>query len=124
MFDENLQPPSFPGGEQALLHFLAQNIQYPTLARENGIQGIVALTFIVEIDGSISTVNILRDIGGGCGLESARVVEAMPNWKPGIYDGFPVRVRFTLPVRFKLEDSVPKKEKKKRFKDRGALIGN
>ena len=102
MFDIQ-KPPSFPGGEKELLKFLAQNIKYPPLARENNIQGNVALTFVVNKNGSVSDVTVLRDIGGGCGKEAVRVVNSMPRWNPGEANGNPVKVRFTLPVRFKLE---------------------
>jgi protein TonB len=102
MFDIQ-KPPSFPGGEAELLKYLAQNIKYPPLARENNIQGVVALTFVVNRDGSVSDVNVLKDIGGGCGKEAIRVVGEMPKWLPGEANGNPVKVRFTLPVRFKLE---------------------
>ena len=102
MFDIQ-KPPSFPGGEKELLRFLAENIKYPPLARENNIQGNVALTFVVNKNGSVSDVTILRDIGGGCGKEAVRVVNSMPRWNPGEANGNPVKVRFTLPVRFKLE---------------------
>ncbi|MEO6039903.1 MAG: TonB family protein [Saprospiraceae bacterium] len=102
MFDIQ-KPPSFPGGEKELLKFLAENIKYPPLARENNIQGNVALTFVVNKNGSVSDVTILRDIGGGCGKEAVRVVNSMPKWLPGQANGNPVKVRFTLPVRFKLE---------------------
>ncbi len=97
------KPPTFPGGEKELLKFLAKNIQYPPLARENNIQGNVALTFVVTKDGEVSEVVLLRDIGGGCGQEALRIMNSMPCWKPGEINGHPVKVRFTLPVRFRLE---------------------
>ncbi len=102
MFDIQ-KPPSFPGGEGELLKYLAENIKYPPLARENNIQGVVALTFVIAKDGSVRDVNIVKDIGGGCGKEAVRVVQTMPKWLPGEANGNPVKVRFTLPVRFKLE---------------------
>ncbi len=97
------KPPTFPGGEKELLKFLAENIQYPALARENNIQGNVALTFVVNKDGQVSDITVLRDIGGGCGKEALRVMNSMPRWSPGEANGHPVKVRFTLPVRFRLE---------------------
>ncbi|MCB9316290.1 MAG: energy transducer TonB [Lewinellaceae bacterium] len=102
MFDIH-KPPSFPGGEAELLKYLAENIKYPPLARENNIQGVVALTFVVDKDGRVREVNVLKDIGGSCGKEALRVVETMPRWLPGEANGHPVKVRFTLPVRFRLE---------------------
>ncbi|HNL39860.1 MAG TPA: energy transducer TonB, partial [Saprospiraceae bacterium] len=102
MFDIQ-KAPSFVGGEAELLKYLNQNIKYPPLARENNIQGVVALTFVVNKDGSVSDVKVVKDIGGGCGKEAVRVVENMPRWVPGEANGHPVKVRFTLPVRFRLE---------------------
>jgi protein TonB len=102
MFDIQ-KPPSFPGGEKELLKFLQKNIEYPSLAKENNIQGTVPLTFVVNKDGSVSDVQIMRDIGGGCGKEAVRVVKSMPKWTPGEANGHAVKVRFTLPVKFKLE---------------------
>ena len=95
--------PAFPGGEQELRKYLTENTQYPLLARENKIQGNVALTFVIDEVGQISDVTILRDIGGGCSKEAVRIVNSMPCWNPGEANGNPVKVRFTLPVRFKLE---------------------
>lgn len=97
------KPPTFPGGERELLKYLAENIKYPALARENNIQGTVALQFVIGKDGSVSNVEVLKDPGGGCGKEAIRVVQSMPNWSPGEANGHAVKVRFTLPVRFKLE---------------------
>jgi protein TonB len=102
MFDIQ-KPPSFPGGEAELLRFLSKNIEYPALAKENNIQGVVALTFVVGRDGSVNDVQIVKDIGGGCGKEAVRVVKSMPKWSPGEANGNPVKVRFTLPVRFRLD---------------------
>ncbi|MBK9335210.1 MAG: TonB family protein [Lewinellaceae bacterium] len=102
MFDIQ-KPPSFPGGETELLRYLAENIKYPPLARENNIQGSVVLSFVIGKKGEVTDVSIIKDIGGGCGKEAVRVVQAMPKWSPGEAAGNPVKVRFTLPVRFKLE---------------------
>ncbi|MFN0016020.1 MAG: energy transducer TonB [Saprospiraceae bacterium] len=102
MFDIQ-KPPSFPGGDGELIKYLSQNIKYPPLARENNIQGSVVLTFVVAKDGSVRDVNIVKDIGGGCGKEAIRVVQTMPKWIPGEANGNAVKVRFTLPVRFRLE---------------------
>lgn len=102
MFDIDV-PPSFPGGDSELLKFLAEHIYYPDLARENNIQGIVTVGFIVETCGHISNVSIVKDIGAGCGLVAKYAVLEMPKWTPGQAGGRAVKVRFTLPVRFKLE---------------------
>jgi periplasmic protein TonB len=95
--------PSFPGGDSELMKYLAENIKYPAIAKENNIQGTVALSFVVEKNGSLSNIKILKDPGGGCGKEAQRVLESMPRWTPGEANGNPVRVKFTLPVRFRLE---------------------
>ena len=97
------KPPAFPGGEKDLLKYLAENIKYPPIARETNIQGTVALTFVIGKDGKVSDIRIVREIGGGCGKEALRVVQSMPNWIPGENNGHPVKVRFTLPVKFRLE---------------------
>jgi len=102
MFDIQ-KPPSFPGGEAELMKFLNKNIEYPALAKENNIQGVAVLTFVVNKDGSVSDVAIVKEIGGGCGKEAVRVVKMMPKWSAGEANGHPVKVRFTLPVRFRLD---------------------
>lgn len=94
--------PEFPGGMEALYKYLAQNIKYPQLARDNNITGKVYVTFVVEKDGSIANPKVLRDIGGGCGAEAIRVVKSMPKWTPGKQRGKAVRVQFNLPVNFNL----------------------
>ena len=86
-----------------LLQFLGQNLHYPSIARENGIQGTVVIRFVVERDGSISNTEVVRDIGGGCGAEALRVVKSMPVWLPGKQQGRAVRVQFNLPVNFRLD---------------------
>ena len=95
--------PEFPGGMDALYKYLAQNIKYPQLARDNGITGKVYVQFVVEKDGSIANPKVLRDIGGGCGQEAIRVVKSMPKWTPGKQRGKAVRVQFNLPVNFSLK---------------------
>lgn len=95
--------PSFPGGDAARMKYLGKNIEYPQLARESGIQGTVFVTFVVEKDGHVTDVRILRGIGGGCDEEAVRVVKNMPNWSPGKQRGKPVRVQFNMPIRFALQ---------------------
>jgi len=94
--------PSFPGGEAERNKFLAENIVYPQQAVENGIQGTVYVSFIVNSDGKIEDVKILRGIGSGCDEEALRVLKMMPPWHPGKQNGRTVRVRYTMPVSFKL----------------------
>lgn len=96
-------PPSFPGGDEARIRFLSENIRYPQMARESGIQGTVFVTFVVERDGSVTDVRILRGIGGGCDEEAIRVIKAMPKWNAGKQRGRPVRVQFNMPIRFTLQ---------------------
>jgi periplasmic protein TonB len=95
--------PLFPGGETALYKFLAENIKYPQMAKESGIQGRVFVTFVVERDGSVTDVRVLRGIGGGCDEEAIRVVKNMPKWAPGKQRGKSVRVQYNLPVKFTLQ---------------------
>jgi protein TonB len=96
-------PPSFPGGDEARIRFLSENIRYPQMARESGIQGTVFVTFVVERDGSVTDVRVLRGIGGGCDEEAIRVIRAMPRWNAGKQRGRPVRVQFNMPIRFTLQ---------------------
>ncbi|MGC8864548.1 MAG: energy transducer TonB [Bacteroidales bacterium] len=95
--------PEFPGGEEARIQFLRDNIKYPQIARESGIQGVVYVTFVVEPDGRVTGVRVLRGIGGGCDEEAVRVVKAMPRWIPGKQRGKPVRVQFNMPIKFTLQ---------------------
>lgn len=97
------QMPQFPDGDAALLKWLATNIKYPNIAKENGIQGRVIAEFVVSKTGDISNVKIVRGIGGGCDEEAIRVIKEMPRWKPGKNNGREVPVTFTLPISFKLQ---------------------
>ncbi len=94
--------PQFPGGESALMKYLNDNIRYPVIAQENGIQGRVICQFVVERDGSISDVQVVRGQDPSLDREAVRVIQGMPRWKPGKQRGVPVRVRYTLPVLFRL----------------------
>ena len=95
--------PVFPGGDMERLRYLAANIQYPIQATENGIQGTVYFQFIVDSKGNITDVKILRGIGGGCDEEALRVINMMPQWKPGRQNGRTVRVIYNMPVVFKIQ---------------------
>ena len=103
------QMPGFPGGDKARIKFLIENLKYPEEARKKGIQGRVYVSFVVEKDGSISNIELLRGIGGGCDEEGMRVVSIMPDYEPGLQRGKPVRVRFTLPIKFTLDNKDIKK---------------
>ncbi len=116
--------PRFPGCEQKaigrnelkkcaqeeMIRFMAENIKYPKIAKENGVEGTVVIQFVVGKNGEIRKAQILRDIGGGCGREALRVVKTMPLWIPGKQRGRPVDVRYTLPVAFKLPKEKINKE--------------
>ena len=96
--------------EDKMLDFIYTNIEYPKVAKDNGIEGRIILQFVVNRDGSISDTRVVRDIAGGCGNEAARVVNSMPTWIPGKQRGKPVRVQYTLPVTFKLDKVVEEEE--------------
>ncbi len=95
--------PSFPGGEEALYEFLSKNVQYPEAAREKAITGQVLVSFIVEKDGAISNIKIMRNLEEGCGEEVVRVIQTMPRWNPAKQRGKPVRCQFNIPVDFSLD---------------------
>jgi protein TonB len=95
--------PEFPGGAAAMNNFIVSNLRYPLLAQENGIQGRVYCQFVVNTDGSITDVNIVRGVEASLHAESVRLVKSMPKWTPGREGGKAVRCRFNLPIRFKLQ---------------------
>jgi len=97
------QQPEFPGGEAALMQFIKKNLKYPAFAAENGIQGRVTLSFTVEKDGSIANIEVMRSPAEELSKEAIRVVSSMPKWKPGKQRGKPVRVKYVLPVTFRLQ---------------------
>ena len=97
------EQPGYPGGDEARIKYLQDNIKYPDEAKELGVQGKVFVTFVVEVDGSITDVRVLRGIGAGCDEEAIRVVRGMPKWVPGKQRGVPVRVQFNLPIKFTLQ---------------------
>ena len=108
--------PKFPGceneGDEAakkacaqkkMLEFIYGNIKYPSIARENGVEGTVVVRFVIDKTGAITAPEIVRDIGAGCGAEALRIVQMMPKWNAGKQRGRPVKVQFNLPVKFKLQ---------------------
>jgi protein TonB len=96
--------PEFPGGQQALFKYLGENVKYPVIAQENGIQGRVICQFVVNKDGSIVDVVVVRSSGEpSLDKEALRVINSMPKWKPGKQRGKPVRVKYTVPVNFRLQ---------------------
>ena len=102
VFDVVEQMPSFPGGQAALMQYLASNIKYPVVA-ENGVQGRVIVQFVVGKDGSISQVKVVKSVDPSLDKEAARVVSSMPKWVPGKQNGQAVNVKYTVPVTFKLQ---------------------
>ena len=103
VFDVVEQMPSYPGGMGALMQYLSSNIKYPAIAEENGIQGRVICTFVVERDGSITDVRIAKSVDPSLDKEAMRVVSKMPRWIPGKQNGSAVRVKYTVPVTFRLQ---------------------
>lgn len=92
----------FPGGMDSMYAYIVKNLKYPEAAKEKGIEGRVYVQFVIEKDGSISNVKILRGIGGGCEEAAVEMIKNMPKWKPGKQRGKPVRCQFNLPINFEL----------------------
>ena len=103
VFDVVEQMPSFPGGPSALMKYLSENVKYPVVAQENGVQGRVVVSFVVEKDGHITDVKVVRSVDPSLDKEAARVVKSMPSWIPGKQNGSAVRVKYNVPVSFKLQ---------------------
>ena len=100
MADENLRESC---AQRALVEFIYRNLKYPALAKENRVVGTVVVTFVVETDGTLSDIRVVRDIGSGCGEEAARVVELSDGqWVPGVQRGRLVRVQYNLPVKYSM----------------------
>ena len=106
------QMPQYTGGEEAMMKYVAENIKYPQEAKDKNISGRVFIGFVIEKDGSVSNVKVVRGIGGGCDEEAVRVIKEMPKWKPGMQKGKPVRVNYMMPIFFKLDDGQPAKSTK------------
>ncbi|GAA0879534.1 energy transducer TonB [Algoriphagus jejuensis] len=102
IFDVVETQPNPPGGMSGWNQYLSKNLKYPTQARRMGIEGTVIVVFVINTDGSIQDVEVLRGIGGGCDEEAVKVVQEAPKWEPGKQRGRPVRTRMRLPIRFKL----------------------
>ncbi len=96
--------PEFPGGQQAMMRYIGENIKYPVIAQENGIQGRVICQFVIEKDGKVADIQVVRSSGeSSLDKEAIRVINSMPRWKPGKQRGKAVRVRYTIPVNFRLQ---------------------
>jgi TonB family protein len=107
-FDNVEEMPQFPGGMQALMEFLSKNIRYPKEAFEANKQGRVIANFVIEKDGSISEAKVVKSVDPALDEEAVRVINAMPNWMPGRQSGKAVRVKYTVPINFRLDGSKPK----------------
>ena len=95
--------PSFPGGQGAMFEFIANNIQYPIVAEENGVQGRVLVSFVIKKDGSLSNVRVVKSVDPALDKEAVRLIKSMPKWSPGKEKGRFVNVKFTVPVTFRLQ---------------------
>ena len=97
------QMPQFVGGDASLMKYLSENVKYPVEAQKNGVQGRIVISFIVEKDGAVSNVKIARSVDDLLDKEACRVVKQMPKWTPGMQNGKPVRVKYNVPVSFRLK---------------------
>ncbi len=103
VFDVVEQMPSFPGGQSALMEYLSKNVKYPVVAQENGVQGRVVVSFVVERDGSVTDVTVVKSVDPSLDREAQRVISSMPKWIPGKQNGQAVRVKYNVPVSFRLQ---------------------
>jgi protein TonB len=101
-FDVVEKMPEFPGGAAVMMKFIAENVKYPEEAYSKGIEGRVLVQFIIEKDGSVTNVKVIKKVNDAIDAEAVRVVKAMPKWKPGKQNGREVRVKYTIPVSFRL----------------------
>ena len=102
VFDVVEQMPEYPGGMQALFEYLSQNLKYPEDAKQQKVEGRVIAIFVVETDGSISNVEVVKPVFPSLDAEAVRVLSGMPKWKPGMQSGKVVRVKYTVPINFSL----------------------
>lgn len=106
VFDVVEVMPQYPGGIPQMMKFIVSNIKYPKDAIKKGMQGAVVVQFVVEPDGSVSNVHVVRSVFPSLDTEAVRMVKAMPKWSPGMQNGKPVRVRFNVPIRFSLNGNA------------------
>lgn len=106
VFDVVEVMPQYPGGIPQMMKFISSNIKYPKDAIKKGMQGAVVVQFVVEPDGSVSNVHVVRSVFPSLDTEAVRMVKAMPKWSPGMQNGKPVRVRFNVPIRFSLNGNA------------------
>jgi periplasmic protein TonB len=100
VFNEVEQMPVFPGGEGAMMKFIKENLKYPVLAQEKGVQGTAIINFVIGKDGKISRIKVMRSVGSGCDEEAIRVLEKMPAWTPGKQGGRTVAVSYMVPFKY------------------------
>jgi len=103
--------PEYPGGMNSLMEFLGEEIKYPKSAKDQKIEGTVFVTFVIDKSGEVRDAKVMKGLGEGCDEESLRVVNAMPDWKPGSINGEDVNVQLNLPIRFQLDDDKDLKKK-------------
>ena len=95
--------PEYPGGVSAMMSFIGKNLVYPEVSQENGIQGRVVVQFVINVDGTVSDIKVVKSVDPYLDKEAIRVVGSMPKWKPGTQEGKPVRVKYTVPINFRLQ---------------------
>lgn len=105
--------PEYPGGTEAMLKYISENLHYPQYAKEHNIEGKVFVNFIVDETGKVTKVKVVKNVEPSLDAEAVRVIESLPLWKPGFHKGKPVRVQFTIPINFELYNEEISKEKKK-----------
>lgn len=113
VFDVVEQMPAFPGGMDEMMKYLSMNVRYPEAAKKAGLQGRVVVQFVVEADGSVSNAKVVRSVNEDLDVEAVRVIEKMPNWKPGMQNGKAVRVRYNIPIAFRLNSTTKEEPKDK-----------
>ncbi len=98
------EDPTFPGGDSEMMKYIQEELEYPEQAQKEGVTGTVIVSHIVEKDGSLTNIQVVKGIGAGCDEEAKQVVKSMPKWDPGKQRGKPVRVNVKIPIRYKLND--------------------
>ncbi|MBR5062130.1 MAG: energy transducer TonB [Prevotella sp.] len=123
IFDVVEQMPEFPGGMDEMMKYLSMNVRYPEAAKKAGLQGRVVVQFIVEADGSISNAKVVRSVSEELDAEAVRVIEKMPKWKPGMQNGKAVRVRYSIPIAFRLNSTAKEEPKEKEESSALTIVG-
>lgn len=112
------EPAQYPGGQEAMYKYLGENIIYPDAAREDKAEGVVYVNFVIDLDGKVTNVKVLRGIHEACDKEAIRVVSEMPPWTPARQKGTKVKMAYNLPIRFSMKGKAKKKKEKKAGKDK------